>query len=598
MRRIGQLVIGLGLGWMGLAGPLRAQPVELPADSLVLARVNDHELTVGRFNKSYVEYLIRSGRNDTPANRWRHLELILDSYLLADEARRRGFESRPDFQAFIDRQIKLAVGARYVEKHFSDSLPAPTEHELREAFQRSKETVALRHLFFRDPQQAQAAYERLVQGADFVQLANEVFHTETFDSSAGFLGYVRYSELADAVAVTAETLQVGQFSPPVRSPYGWHILRVEERLFNPLLTESEFQYRRRGLEKQLRLRRLRLGGDRFVQELMQGLNVQVDAAAARKVVEAVEQALRPSATPPPEVTLSNEELEAVQAQLTPETVLLTYTLNGKRRTFTAGDYYRWLPVLPYQEVRYRTMASVGRALRNEVLAELGFAEGLDRDPRVLETVRFMANAYLADLLRRHLEEHERIEPTEAQLRTAFEQLGYRRIKTAEASYWTVYAGSAVRARQLRDEIAAGKIDPRTDSTYVAYQGPLGRDLLSAYVRKALLQQPMVLCMRVDACHVLYVHDRKLIYTELKDVADTLRAHLSRLLPEMYLLASLYPKAQVEVDTTRFVQMMQALRMPGPWIPAVATGPAQREAVLRQMGIPEEPLRRRELPEGP
>ncbi len=595
MPRVRQLVVGIALGWMGIAAPLPAQPVEPPADTLVLARVNGHELTVGRFNKSYVEYLIRSGRNDTPANRWRHLDWILDTYLLADEARRRAFEARPEFQAFVDRQIRLAVGARYVEKHFSDSLPAPTEIELREAYRRSKETVALRHLFFRSPQQAQEAYERLQRGEDFVQLANEIFHTEAFDSLAGFLGYVRYRDLDDAVAETAETLQVGQFSPPVRSAYGWHILRVEERLFNPILTESEFQYRRRGLEKHLRLRQLRLGADRFIRQLMESLQVRVNEKAARLLVDAVQQALKPSVMPPPEVTLAPEEVSAVQEQLTPETVLLTYTLNGVPRTFTAGDYYRWLPVLPYREVRYRTMASVGRALRNEVLAELGFAEGLDQDPRVLETVRFMANAYLGDLMRRHLEAYERTEPTEAQLHEAFEHLGYRRLKTAEATYWTIYAGSAARARQLRDDIAAGRIHPPADATYLAHQGPLGRDVLSAYVRKALLHQPMVLCVQIDSCYVLYVHDRKLVYTELEEVADTLRAQLSRLLPEMQLLASLYPKAQLEVDTTLFVQMMQALKMPGPWIPSIATGQARRETVLRQMALPQEPLRRRELP---
>ncbi|BBM69270.1 peptidylprolyl isomerase [Rhodothermus marinus] len=575
--------------WL-LSGRLLAQPA--PADSLVLARVNGHELTVGRFNKSYLEYLIRTGRNDTPANRWRHLQLIIDTYLLADEARRRGFDQRPDFLAFADREIKLAVGARYFEKHFSDSLPAPTEMEVREAFRRSKETIALRHLFFRDARQAQEAYERLKAGEDFVQLANEVFRTEAFDSSAGFLGYVRYSELDDAVAETAETLRVGQFSPPVRSRYGWHILRVEERLYNPLLTESEFQYRRKSIETQLRLRRLRLEGDRFVRRLMESLNVQVDEAAARQVVAAVQEALRPSASPPLVSTISAEELQAVEQALTPETVLITYTLNGQQRTFTAGDYYRWLPVLPYREVRYRTMASVGRALRNEVLAELGFAEGLEHDPRVLETVRFLANAYLGDALRRHLETHERVEPTEMQVRRAFEELGYRRLKSARVHYWTIYAGSAERARQLREQITAGTLDPRTDTSYVEYRGELGRDKLSAYVRKALLQQPLVLCLQRDSCYVLYVAERTLRYTELEEVADTIRAQLARLLPEMQLLATLYPKASIEVDTTLFVQMMQALRMKGPWIPQEAEGPARREAVLRQMAGPET-LRRKQ-----
>lgn len=418
--RVWNILLGCGLCLATLVPPVHAQPdragvpeltpvgrawidsrqTNAPADSLVLARILGYEITVGRFNKSYVEYLIRSGRNDTPVNRRRHLDLIVDTYLLAGEARRLGYDEQPDFRAYMDRQIKLAVGARYVEKHFSDSLPPPSEAEIREAFRRSKETVALRHLFFRDPAAAGAAYERLRAGEDFVALANEVFQTPAFDSTAGYLGFARYADLDDAVAAVAETLRVGAVSPPVRSRFGWHILRVEERLYQPLLAESEYLYRRKGIAARLRIRRLRLEGDRFIRRLMEGLDVRVDEQAARELVQAVQAAIRPETVPPPEVTVSDEEVEAVRRALTPETVLLTYTLDGTVQAFTVADYAHWLPVLPYREVRYRPMASVGRALRNEVLGRLGLAEGLDRDPRVRETVQFLANAYLGDTLRR------------------------------------------------------------------------------------------------------------------------------------------------------------------------------------------------------
>jgi len=530
-----------------------------PKEKQVLARVNDHTLTVARFNHSYVQALIRTGGNDTPEHRYAHIDRLIQAYLLADEAQRRGLQDRPAYREYMERQHKLALGGRYFDIALADALPPPSEADVRDAFRKTKEQVVLRHLFFRDPSHAEAAYALLEDGMDFVQLANQVFETTAFDSLAGFLGVASYWALDDTVAEAAFSLPVGTYSGPIRSRYGWHILRVEERLINPLLTESEYQYRRDGIAAQTRLRRNRLAGDRFVRTLMESLDVEADRQAALLTTEALRRVLQDEekeAEGLPRVALRNEEVEALRDVLTPETVLLTYTLDGETHPFTALDFFNWLPEMPYEELRSRPMASVGRALRNDVLAQRGTTQGLDNDPGVEETLQYLSATFLSEQLSADLREQARAEPTEADMREAFEQLGYRQLEEARARYWLIRFSSLRDAEAAKKAIEAGTRAPTQYDTYAPFEdADLKTSELGDEARRALLDTPMLVCTDATACSLMQVTDRTLRYSTFDEQADKIRERLSRMLPEVHLLDSLRQQAVITVDTLLFTRMM-------------------------------------------
>lgn len=544
------------LGLLLLAGTAAAQANE----ERVVARVNGDSITVSRFNASYVQHLIRTGRNDTPRQRYAHLDNLIDTYLLAGEARRRGMEDAA-YDRYMERQIKKAVGGRFFEVAFLDSLPELTDAEIREAFRRGQEKVAVRHLFYTNPEDAAAAYARLEAGEDFLALANECFETAVFDSAAGYLGVAGYWDLDDAFAETAFALPVGSYSEPVRTRYGWHIVRVEDRIYNPLLTESEYQYRREGVHSKARERRVRLQGDRFVRSLMNGLGVVVDRdgmQALRDVVQRVMGAAPADPQTPPPVSVGDEEVAAIRDELTPETVLATYVLDGEPQAFTARDYVAWLEELPYGEVRNRTAASVGRALRNEVLALKGFARGLDRDARVLEDVHFLAADYLAAGLRTHLRTNETVTPSEQEAREAFDRLGYRTLKEATADFWRIPFASLAEAEAAKRAIAADSLRPADFEAYAAYEAePLDSlGALGPHIQRAPLQVPVIIGTAEGAWFVAEVEDRTLVYTTFEEVRPQIERVLSTYLPEIQLLKDLRRQATIEVDEELFEQMMK------------------------------------------
>lgn len=562
------IVLGLAVVTIVVVLWQRSRPDAEALTMQVLATVEGQDLTVGRFNQSFLEYLMATGRNDTPEERYRHLDRLVRDMVLATEARKLGLDRSPEFESLVDRNRRLAVGAKYFEEAFAQSLGPLTEAEVREAFERSRQRVALRHLFFRDEDAARVAYDALRSGFDFMELARDLYGTAPDDSTAGFLGYSTYWDLDDAVAEAAYSLPVGSVSEPVRSRYGWHVLRVEDRLVNPLLTENDFLMHRAGIEGREKVRRNRLAGDRFIRDLMESLDVRVDEAGARALVDAMNAAVvRPQGSDPgseasqrARVRITQAEIDDLRDQLEPETVLATLDLDGERAEFTAGDFLRWLPELPYDEVRDRTMAAVGRALRNEVLASRGVKAGYEDADLVRESIRFASDSWLASNLRAALRTSGRVEPSDEEIAEAFERLGYRKLERALADYWIVRTASVAAADSVRALLESG-VDPAAVTGYAMATGADVRGDDLGFVRRAPLDQPVVGCSVDGTCYVLRVLRRDMVYTRLEDKRDEVRTVLRQLLPEERMTDSLLSVVSVRVDTTLFRTLMESVRTP-------------------------------------
>ena len=103
------------------------------------------------------------------------------------------------------------------------------------------DAVTVRHIFFAIPQgvdgqqagqilseKAKRAYTRLQGGESFETVARSM--SEGPDASqGGMLGTLKRGEMRPELEQIAFSLREGQFSQPVQSPYGVHILYVEKR---------------------------------------------------------------------------------------------------------------------------------------------------------------------------------------------------------------------------------------------------------------------------------------------------------------------------------------------------------------------------------
>jgi peptidyl-prolyl cis-trans isomerase D len=119
------------------------------------------------------------------------------------------------------------------EKEISDF------YELNQERFKDPKQVKARHILFKVPpdapeseeanakDRALAILKRVRDGEDFAALAKE-YSQDPAASKEGDLGYFKRGQLAKPLEELAFTLKTGEIGGPVRTPSGWHIVKVEE----------------------------------------------------------------------------------------------------------------------------------------------------------------------------------------------------------------------------------------------------------------------------------------------------------------------------------------------------------------------------------
>ena len=542
-----------------LAACSNAQEQVEPSEQ-ILTTVNGEQITVKDFETSYVEYLIATGQNDTARLRYQYLSSLIDASLLADEALDRGYDADTTFRVLLERAKQRAIGGRYFQSAFVEKLPPIEDQEVREAFVKSKQQVVVRHLFYTQKSSADSAYARLQAGRDFLEEAMDCYNLPAVDSAAGMLGPVRYFQVDDAFAETAFSLEVGSFSPPVRSALGYHIIRAEEKFGTPIITESEYQTRRGGISNNVAQRKLRLQGGQFVRGFMEGLHVELEPFAVDQLSEALDQLENRVAPDPVELNVERGDGESGAEKIppfTPETVLATYEFGGETVSFTALDYYFWLPELSFQEARSRPAASLGRALRNDALYRAGVEADLEDDPIVKGDVAWEARRALTRLMRDSLAAEAPASIPEADLRVAFERSPLARTQLWDADFWVISDLTREDAESIKGALEAQRAVPSYFQTHQEYkeQALNGVPQWASLVKQAPLGETMLVQHSVSGWGLLHVSRREVQEPSFKVLRDSLETSLLPRYAEYQLLQHLYESAVVETDTLLFEEIM-------------------------------------------
>jgi peptidyl-prolyl cis-trans isomerase C len=80
---------------------------------------------------------------------------------------------------------------------------------------------------------------RLKKGDDFVAVAKEVTEDPSGKANGGDLGYFTKEQMVPEFAEIAFKLDKGQISEPVKTQFGWHVIKVEDKRVKPPPTFEE-----------------------------------------------------------------------------------------------------------------------------------------------------------------------------------------------------------------------------------------------------------------------------------------------------------------------------------------------------------------------
>lgn len=94
---------------------------------------------------------------------------------------------------------------------------------------KEQEQVKARHILVADEKTAKEIKKELVAGADFAELAKAKSTDTASKDAGGDLGYFAQGAMDPAFEKVAFSLKIGETSEPVKSSYGYHIIRVEDK---------------------------------------------------------------------------------------------------------------------------------------------------------------------------------------------------------------------------------------------------------------------------------------------------------------------------------------------------------------------------------
>ncbi|WP_046864569.1 peptidylprolyl isomerase [Microvirga massiliensis] len=132
---------------------------------------------------------------------------------------------------YLEREAAKAVSPEAAKKLYDETVknlkPEPE--------------VRARHILVESEDAAKAALARVRGGEDFEKVASELSTDPGSKSEGGDLGFFSKDRMVEPFAEAAFKLEPGQISEPVKTQFGWHIIKVEEKRDRPVPTFEEMR---------------------------------------------------------------------------------------------------------------------------------------------------------------------------------------------------------------------------------------------------------------------------------------------------------------------------------------------------------------------
>jgi peptidyl-prolyl cis-trans isomerase C len=263
--------------------PAAAAPTAAPADPVV-ARVNGKEIRLSDVSDA-AQQLPAEARSMPPGMLFPLLlDQLIDRAAIVELARRRGMDKEPAVVRQIARAQDQALQTAVIGR---DVGPLIAEPELRARYDREiagkpgEEEVNARHILLGSEADARAVIAELKKGGDFATIARA--RSTDKASGDGDLGFFKQGDMVPEFATAAFALKAGETTDnPVRTQFGWHVIRVEARRATPPPTFEEAY-------DGLRSRTIQEGVDKILKEARTGLAVErfnMDGTARRATDDA------------------------------------------------------------------------------------------------------------------------------------------------------------------------------------------------------------------------------------------------------------------------------------------------------------------------
>lgn len=261
-------------------------------DDPIVAKIGDKTIHVSDFNR-WISFAGEEGRKaieKDPKRKASTLKQIITSMAVAEQAKKDGFDQRPDIKENMTLLIDNFLTVEYLDKVVAEKVVV-TDDEVRLRYEEMKdqfrlpERVRTRHILVqisrtapeekrkKAREMAEDILRKVKSGGDFAELASEYSDDPGSKKKGGDVGFFAKGMMAPEFEAAAFSLKPGEVSDLVETNFGFHIIRMEEK------AEPTFQaYKdvKEMLGTSILIEKKRKAVDDYVEKLSKERGVEID----------------------------------------------------------------------------------------------------------------------------------------------------------------------------------------------------------------------------------------------------------------------------------------------------------------------------------
>jgi peptidyl-prolyl cis-trans isomerase C len=197
----------------------------------VLAKVNGSEIRASDVALAEEELGPSLQQMDPATRKDNVLSFLIDMKIVAKAAEDKKVENSDDFK----KRLAFARNRLLMDSLLAtEGKAATTDDAMKKVYDEAakqitgEQEVRARHILVETEDEAKAIKAELDKGADFAELAKKK-SKDPGASDGGDLGFFTKEQMVPEFSAVAFSLEPGKISDPVKSQFGWHIIKVEEK---------------------------------------------------------------------------------------------------------------------------------------------------------------------------------------------------------------------------------------------------------------------------------------------------------------------------------------------------------------------------------
>lgn len=215
-----------------------AAPSWAASDTDIIATYNDQKVTraevLDKFQSMFGGQTPfgKVSFDELPANMQQEVvKNIVVARLVNKEASASKIQNTPEVKRLLAEQREQLINREFLLSKAKKSISESGLKDRYKAFKKewgNKEEVKARHILVDSEDQAAQLVKDLKKGADFEKLAAE-FSKDSNKDQGGDLGYFPRGRMVKPFEDAAFDLKKGEVSSPVKTDFGWHVIKLDDR---------------------------------------------------------------------------------------------------------------------------------------------------------------------------------------------------------------------------------------------------------------------------------------------------------------------------------------------------------------------------------